>query len=159
MSLRARCGSLRKTAKSVTQQIASLTESIRSSIGETVTAPEQAKSESHENASRLLVVSDEAASSSAQSQQMHDRMHSMVALVDSQGSAVNGINRTVTGLFEMSENSSRQADGLHTLSGELNAAAKGLTTVVAFISSCIPQKTRTQGESYELHKAPIDLGN
>jgi methyl-accepting chemotaxis protein len=127
-------GEVRKLAQNseaATQQIASLTESIRSSIGETVTMLEQAKSESHENASRLLVVSDEAASSSAQSQQMHDRMHSMVALVDSQGSAVNGINRTVTGLFEMSENSSRQADGLHTLSGELNAAAKGLTTVVA----------------------------
>lgn len=149
-------GEVRKLAQNseaATQQIASLTESIRSSIGETVTMLEQAKSESHENVGRLLAVSDEAAGSSKQSWLMHDRMHSMLALVDNQGSAVTGINRTVVGLFEMSESSRHQAEGLHALSEELNSAANGLTTVVARFQ--LHPSEATGSGSHQLKENPM----
>jgi cytochrome c peroxidase len=122
---------LARNSGDATLEITSLTETIRSSIDETVTLLEQARSESNEKVNRLLAVAEETAASSVQSQQMHDHMHSMVGIVDRQESAVSGIASAVSGLFKISEDSKRQADGLHTLSAELNGAARELSKVVA----------------------------
>ena len=51
-------------------------------------------------------------------------------LISEQGEAVTGINGAVHGLAALSQGSMDQTESLHLLSGELNAAANGLNSVV-----------------------------
>jgi methyl-accepting chemotaxis protein len=124
-------GKLAGASESATAKISSLTESVGSSIVETVNLLEQATSQAHENIARLLAVAAETANSSEQTQQMRNTMHGMVQLINEQERAVTGINSTVTGLYEISEGSRQQTEWMHGLSGELNLAANGLNGVVA----------------------------
>jgi methyl-accepting chemotaxis protein len=122
---------LAKDSTNATAKISSLTEAVGASIVETVNLLEQAMCQAHENITRLLVVAEETATSSEQTEEMRNIMHGMVQLLNEQEHAVTGINGTVSGLYEISEGSKQQTEWLHDLSGELNDAANGLNGVVA----------------------------
>jgi methyl-accepting chemotaxis protein len=122
---------LARRCDSATAEISALAKGIVSNVVKTVELLEQTVVQAHDNTSHLLRVAEEIASGSEQSRQMHNIMNGIGQLINEQEQAAEGINGTVSGLYELSEGTKHQTEWLHGLSRDLKVAATGLNRMVA----------------------------
>jgi len=113
-----------------TNEISSLVETITNSVNQAATMLETSVSEARQNIDRLQEVSGDTANTSEQANFMLDTMNEVVNVIGEQEEAVKHINSAVHGLFELSEETSRQTEVLRNLSHALNSASGDLNQVV-----------------------------
>jgi methyl-accepting chemotaxis protein len=116
--------------ESATSEISALVESISGSVNNAVELLDRSVSESSENISGLKQAVQETVHNRDQAVYLRDAMHEVVNMMGEQEQAVGGINTSVNGLFELSAETSKQTEMLHSLSAKLNEAAADLGHIV-----------------------------
>ncbi len=116
--------------ESATSEISTLVETISSSVNNAVELLDRSVAESSENISGLKQVVQETVHNRDQAVYLRDVMHQVVRMMGEQEQAVGGINKSVNGLFDLSAETSKQTEILHSLSASLNEAAADLGQIV-----------------------------
>ena len=116
--------------ESATSEISTLVETISSSVNNAVELLDRSVAESSENISGLKQVVQETVHNRDQAVYLRDVMHQVVRMMGEQEQAVGGINKSVNGLFDLSAETSKQTEILHSLSANLNEAAADLGQIV-----------------------------
>ena len=110
----------------ITAIVKEITDSVNkadSMIGNSVT-------EARENIGNLQIVVDDAAKTSEKTEHMLAIMNNVVRAIGEQKFTIEGINRSVNGLLDLSEDTKQQADLLNELSQTLNRRSVDLNQVV-----------------------------
>ncbi len=115
---------------SATSEISTLVETISASVNNAVELLDRSVAESSENIAGLKQVVEETAHNRDQAVYLRDVMHQVVNMMGEQGHAVGSINKSVNGLFDLSAETSKQTQILHSLSTSLNESAADLGKIV-----------------------------
>lgn len=113
-----------------TGEISALVENIFNNVTKTVGLLDNFVITARKNIESLASSAKETKQGSEQAKAMRVAMQSVVNLINEQQQAIGGIKNAVRSLFGLSEETSRQTDALHSLSGALNSAAADLNTLV-----------------------------
>ncbi len=116
--------------ESATSEISTLVETISASVNNAVELLDRSVAESSENITGLKQVVQETVHNRDQAVYLRDVMHQVVNMMGEQEQAVGGINKSVNGLFDLSAETSKQTQILHSLSANLNEAAADLGQIV-----------------------------
>ena len=113
-----------------TKEISMLVDTITPSVSQAAAMLETSVSEARDNIQRLQEAAGDTANTSEQASFMLATMNEVVKVIGEQEAAVKHINSAVHGLFELSEETSRQTEVLRNLSHSLNGASGDLNQVV-----------------------------
>ena len=118
-----------RTANAITD-ITSIVDEITDSVNRADKMIGSSVNEARENISNLQAVVTDAAQTSEKTETMLATMKNVVKAIDEQKFTIQGINQSVNGLLDLSEETTQQADLLNELSQALNSRSVDLNKVV-----------------------------